>query len=130
LAYEVVLVGLGVLFFLAFGNGANDVGKSVVSLMIDPETAGFRQSYKALLWGGVFSGIPLTDGGIVVVPEARAGEGPDEETALGVGVCGTGDRAEGEYNQRGKKPAGHEGPPSLRSASALLGTGRFPPVTT
>jgi PiT family inorganic phosphate transporter len=57
LAYEVVLVGLGVLFFLAFGNGANDVGKSVVSLMIDPETAGFRQSYKALLWGGVFSGI-------------------------------------------------------------------------
>jgi len=57
LAYEVVLVGLGVLFFLAFGNGANDVGKSVVSLMIDPETAEFRQSYKALMWGGIFSGI-------------------------------------------------------------------------
>ena len=53
----VLLTGLAALFFLAFGNGANDVGKSVVSLMIDPETASFRQSYKALLWGGVFSGV-------------------------------------------------------------------------
>ncbi len=50
-------VGLGVLFILAFGNGANDVGKSVVSLMTDPETAGFRPSYRPLLWGGFFSGL-------------------------------------------------------------------------
>ena len=57
MAFDLVLVGLAALFFLAFGNGANDVGKSVVSLMIDPNTATFRQSYKALLWGGIFSGI-------------------------------------------------------------------------
>lgn len=50
-------VGLGVLFALAFGNGANDAGKSVASLMTDPETAGFRPTYKALLWGGLFSGL-------------------------------------------------------------------------
>lgn len=50
-------LGLGVLFILAFGNGANDVGKSVVSLMTDPETAGFRPSYRPLLWGGFFSGL-------------------------------------------------------------------------
>ena len=49
-------VGLGVLFVLAFGNGANDAGKSIVSLMTDPETAGFRPSHRALLWGGFFSG--------------------------------------------------------------------------
>jgi PiT family inorganic phosphate transporter len=52
-----VVVGLGVLFVLAFGNGANDAGKSVASLMTDPETAGFRPSYRALFWGGVFSGL-------------------------------------------------------------------------
>jgi len=50
-------VGLGVLFVLAFGNGANDAGKSVASLMTDPETAGFRPSYGALFWGGLFSGL-------------------------------------------------------------------------
>ena len=50
-------VGLGVLFALAFGNGANDAGKSVASLMTDPETAGFRPTYRALFWGGLFSGL-------------------------------------------------------------------------
>ena len=50
-------VGLGVLFVLAFGNGANDAGKSVASLMTDPETAGFRPTYRALFWGGLFSGL-------------------------------------------------------------------------
>lgn len=50
-------VGLGVLFILAFGNGANDAGKSVASLMTDPETAGFRPTYRALFWGGLFSGL-------------------------------------------------------------------------
>ncbi len=49
--------GLGVLFVLAFGNGANDAGKSIVSLMTDPETAGFRPSYRALAWGGFFTGL-------------------------------------------------------------------------
>ncbi len=50
-------VGLGVLFILAFGNGANDAGKSIVSLMRDPETLGFRPTYRALLWGGLFTGL-------------------------------------------------------------------------
>ncbi len=50
-------LGLGVLFILAFGNGANDAGKSIVALMTDPETAGFRPSHRALLWGGFFSGL-------------------------------------------------------------------------
>lgn len=52
-----VAVGLGVLFILAFGNGANDAGKSVASLMTDPETAVFRPTYRALFWGGLFSGL-------------------------------------------------------------------------
>jgi inorganic phosphate transporter, PiT family len=48
-------VGLGVLFVLAFANGANDVGKSVASLMhFDP---GGRTSRWPLLWGGIFSSL-------------------------------------------------------------------------
>src|SRR5438046_7052476 len=50
-------LGLGVLFILAFGNGANDVGKSIVALMTDPETSTFRPRYSPLVWGGVFSGL-------------------------------------------------------------------------
>src|SRR3989442_4132729 len=49
--------GLGVLFILAFGNGANDVGKSIVALMTDPETSTFRPRYSPLVWGGLFSGL-------------------------------------------------------------------------
>jgi inorganic phosphate transporter, PiT family len=48
--------GLLALFILAFVNGANDVGKSVVSLMIAKgpiSAAGNRP----LIWGGIFSGI-------------------------------------------------------------------------
>ena len=48
-------VGLGVLFVLAFANGANDVGKSVASLMhFDPDG---KTSGRPLLWGGVFSSL-------------------------------------------------------------------------
>src|SRR5207247_5169900 len=50
-------LGLGVLFVLAFGNGANDVGKSIVALMTDPETSTFRPRYSPLIWGGLFSGL-------------------------------------------------------------------------
>src|SRR2546422_6090408 len=50
-------LGLGVLFILAFGNGANDVGKSIVALMTDPETSTFRPRYSPLIWGGLFSGL-------------------------------------------------------------------------
>src|SRR5206468_3109294 len=50
-------IGLVVLFVLAFGNGANDVGKSIVALMTDPETATFRPRYSPLVWGGIFSGL-------------------------------------------------------------------------
>src|SRR2546425_2130476 len=50
-------LGLGVLFILAFGNGANDVGKSIVALMTDPETSTFRPRYSPLVWGGLFSGL-------------------------------------------------------------------------
>jgi len=47
--------GLGVLFVLAFANGANDVGKSVASLMhLDP---GGKTSRSPLLWGGFFSAL-------------------------------------------------------------------------
>ncbi len=47
--------GLGLLFILAFANGANDVGKSVASLLhIGPSGLAGR---KPLLWGGLFSGI-------------------------------------------------------------------------
>src|SRR5438034_9534497 len=50
-------LGLGVLFVLAFGNGANDVGKSIVALMTDTETSTFRPGYSPLIWGGLFSGL-------------------------------------------------------------------------
>lgn len=46
-----------VLFALAFGNGANDVGKSVAALMMDPDTAAFKPRYSPLIWGGLFSGL-------------------------------------------------------------------------
>ena len=52
-----VEIGLAVLFVLGFGNGANDVGKSIVALMTDPETGMFRPRYGPLVWGGIFSGI-------------------------------------------------------------------------
>src|SRR5207249_11956656 len=42
---------------LAFGNGANDVGKSVTALMMDPDTAAFKPRYSPLIWGGLFSGL-------------------------------------------------------------------------
>jgi inorganic phosphate transporter, PiT family len=48
-------VGLGLLFILAFANGANDVGKSVESLLhIGPRGLTGR---RPLLWGGFFSGM-------------------------------------------------------------------------
>jgi len=50
-------LGLVVLFVLAFGNGANDVGKSIVALMTDPETSTFRPRYSPLVWGGLFTGL-------------------------------------------------------------------------
>src|SRR3989442_1629621 len=50
-------VGLTVLFVLAFANGANDVGKSVASLMSTSGPGGPRLRRRALLWGGVFSGL-------------------------------------------------------------------------
>ena len=50
-------VGLTVLFVLAFANGANDVGKSVASLMSTAGPGGPRLRRRALLWGGVFSGL-------------------------------------------------------------------------
>jgi PiT family inorganic phosphate transporter len=50
-------VGLSVLFVLAFANGANDVGKSVASLMSTTGPGGPRLRRRALLWGGVFSGL-------------------------------------------------------------------------
>jgi inorganic phosphate transporter, PiT family len=51
----ILYAGLGVLFLLAFANGANDVGKSVESLMhFGPLSVTGR---RPLLWGGVFSGL-------------------------------------------------------------------------
>jgi phosphate/sulfate permease len=50
-------VGLNVLFVLAFANGANDVGKSVASLMSTAGPGDPRLRRRALLWGGVFSGL-------------------------------------------------------------------------
>jgi phosphate/sulfate permease len=49
--------GLTVLFVLAFANGANDVGKSVASLMSTAGPGDPRLRRRALLWGGVFSGL-------------------------------------------------------------------------
>jgi PiT family inorganic phosphate transporter len=50
-------VGLGVLFLLAFANGANDVGKSVAPLVDDPKSLRSRSAHRALLWGGILSGL-------------------------------------------------------------------------
>src|SRR5438046_9959777 len=50
-------IGLVVLFVLAFGNGANDVGTGIGALMTGPETSTFRPRYSPLVWGGVFSGL-------------------------------------------------------------------------
>ena len=50
-------VGLGVLFLLAFANGANDVGKSVAPLVDDPRSLRSRSARRALLWGGILSGL-------------------------------------------------------------------------
>ncbi len=46
--------GLAVLFVLAFVNGANDVGKSVATVV---ESSGGRSIRRALVWGGTFSGL-------------------------------------------------------------------------
>jgi inorganic phosphate transporter, PiT family len=46
--------GLTVLFVLAFTNGANDVGKSVASLV---ESSGGKHVRRALAWGGLFSAL-------------------------------------------------------------------------
>ena len=50
-------VGLTALFVLAFANGANDVGKSVASLMSASGPGGPRLGRRPLLWGGLFSGL-------------------------------------------------------------------------
>ena len=49
------IVGLAILFLLAFANGANDVGKSVASL-VHMDSSG-STGRRPLLWGGFFSGI-------------------------------------------------------------------------
>jgi phosphate/sulfate permease len=49
-------IALTILFVLAFANGANDVGKSVASLMSSPGP-GARLGRRPLLWGGFFSGL-------------------------------------------------------------------------
>lgn len=50
-------LGLAALFVLAFANGANDVGKSVASLMDTPGPQGIRRRRVPLLWGGIFTGL-------------------------------------------------------------------------
>ncbi len=50
-------LGLATLFVLAFANGANDVGKSVASLMDTPGPQGTRRRRVPLLWVGVFTGL-------------------------------------------------------------------------
>ncbi len=50
--FSIEELGLGVLFVLAFANGANDTGKSIVSLMTSREHV-----HRLLLWGGLFSGL-------------------------------------------------------------------------
>jgi len=47
-------VGMGVLFLLAFASGANDVGKSVATIV---ETHGARSIRRALVFGGLFSAL-------------------------------------------------------------------------
>ena len=83
--------GLAVLFVLAFANGANDVGKSVVSLMVGPGTTGFQPSRRPLLWGGLFSGIGsisaiLISGRLfsVFTPQKILGTAPDSAFVLAV----------------------------------------------
>ncbi len=49
-------LGLAALFVLAFANGANDVGKSVASLM-EPRPEGKPRRRGPLLWGGIFTGL-------------------------------------------------------------------------
>ncbi len=46
--------GLAVLFVLAFANGANEVGKSVATVV---ESSGGRSIRRALAWGGLFSAL-------------------------------------------------------------------------
>src|SRR6266446_1513533 len=60
-------LGLGVLFVLAFGNGAKDVGKSIVALVTDPETSTFRPRYSPLVWGGLFTGLGILSAIIISV---------------------------------------------------------------
>ncbi len=50
-------LGLAILFLLAFANGANDVGKSVASLMDAPGPQGTGRRRGPLLWGGIFTGL-------------------------------------------------------------------------
>ncbi len=50
-------MGFAVLIVLAFVNGANDVGKSVASLMLSSGFSKSRTVYRPLLWGGLFSGL-------------------------------------------------------------------------
>lgn len=47
-------MGLAVLFLLAFASGANDVGKSIATVV---ETSGARSTRRALVWGGIFSSL-------------------------------------------------------------------------
>ncbi len=49
-------LGLAALFVLAFANGANDVGKSVASLM-EPGPQGKPRRRGPLLWGGICTGL-------------------------------------------------------------------------
>src|SRR5439155_2985835 len=50
-------LGLAALFALAFANGANDVGKSVASLMMPGPSGSPPRKRKPLIWGGFFTGI-------------------------------------------------------------------------
>ena len=49
-------LGLAALFLLAFANGANDAGKSVVTLE-EPGPVGSPAKRRPLVWGGFFTGI-------------------------------------------------------------------------
>ncbi len=54
--FTIEALGLAALFVLAFANGANDVGKSVASLM-EPRPQGKPRRRGPLLWGGIFTGL-------------------------------------------------------------------------
>jgi PiT family inorganic phosphate transporter len=54
--FSVEALGLAALFVLAFANGANDVGKSVASLM-EPGPQGKPRRRGPLLWGGILTGL-------------------------------------------------------------------------